>query len=72
MREKPGFRDQLEALMARFPGRDVIDIKEAAALLGCDVRTLRNDKSFPAIKIGLPNGNGPVRVSLVHLARWMS
>lgn len=72
MREKPGFRDQLEALMARFPGRDVIDIKEAAALLGCDARTLRRDKNFPVLKVGSKNGNGPVRVSLVHLARWMS
>ena len=72
MREKPFFREQLAALMARFPGKEVIDIKDAAALLGCDVRTLRNDKSFPAIKIGSPNGNGPVRVSLVHLARYMS
>jgi len=72
MREKPGFRDQLEALMNRFPGRDVIDLKEAAALIGCCTRTLREDKSFPIIKIGSPHGNGPCRVSLVQLARWMS
>lgn len=71
-REKEGFRDQLGALMERFPGRDVIDIKEAAELLGCGVRTLREDKKFPAIKLGSPRGHGPVRVSLVQLARWMS
>lgn len=72
MREKPGFRDQLEALMQRFPGRDVIDIKEAAELLHVCPRTLRENRTFPAIKLGSPRGNGPVRVSLVQLARWMS
>lgn len=72
MREKAGFRDQLEALMQRFPGRDVIDIKEAAELLGVCPRTLRENRTFPVIKLGAPRGNGPVRVSLVQLARWMS
>lgn len=71
-REKEGFRDQLGALMERFPGRDVIDIKEAAELLGCSPRTLREHKGFPIIKIGNPRGHGAVRVSLVQLARWMS
>lgn len=70
-REKEGFRDQLQALMDRFPGRDVIDIKEAAQVIGCHARTLREDKTFPVIKIGKPKGNGPCRVSLVQLARWM-
>ena len=72
MREKPGFRDQLQALMDRFPGRDVIDIKEAAELLGCCTRTLRENSTFPIIKIGNPRGHGPCKVSLVQLARWMS
>ena len=72
VREKPGFRDQLQALMDRYPGRDVINIQEAAQMLGVCARTLREDKSFPAIKIGSPRSNGPVRVSLVQLARWMS
>lgn len=71
MREKIGFREQLQALMDRFPGRDVIDLKEAAQLLGCCTRTLREDTSFPVIKIGKPKGSGPCRVSLVELARWM-
>lgn len=70
-REKEGFRDQLQALMERFPGREMIDLKEAAALIGCCTRTLREDKSFPVIKLGSPKGNGPCRVSLVQLARWM-
>lgn len=71
-REKEGFREQLQVLMDRFPGRDVIDIKEAASVMRCCVRTLRENKTFPVIKIGNPRGNGPVRVSLVQLARWMS
>lgn len=70
-REKEGFRDQLQALIERFPGREMIDLKEAAELVGCCTRTLREDKSFPVIKIGNPRGHGPCRVSLVALARWM-
>ena len=72
MKEKVGFREQLQALMDRYPGRDVIDLKEAAELLGCNVRTLRESDTFPVIKIGNPKGHGPCRVSLVQLARWMS
>jgi hypothetical protein len=71
-REKEGFREQLAALMERYPGREVIDIKEAAEMLNVCVRTLREDQSFPSIKIGSKRGNGPVRVSLVQLARWMT
>ena len=71
MREKAGFREQLQALMDRFPGRDMIDLKEAAELIGCHPRTLREDNTFPVIKIGAPRGHGPCRVSLVQLARWM-
>lgn len=58
--------------MERYPGRDVIDIKEAAQLLGCCTRTLKENDDFPKIKVGSPRGHGPVRVSLVQLARWMS
>ena len=71
-REKEGFREQLQALMDRFPGREVIDIKEAADVLGCCTRTLRDSKDFPIIKLGSPRGHGPCRVSLVQLARFMS
>lgn len=72
MREKSGFREQLQALQDRFPGREVIDIKEAADMLGCCTRTLRESNTFPVIKIGNPRGHGPCKVSLVQLARWMS
>lgn len=71
-REKEGFRDQLQNLMDKYPGREVIDIKEAAALLDVHQDTLKRDKTFPYIKMGKKRGNGPCRVALVQLARWMS
>ncbi len=69
-REKEGFRDQLQRLMERYPGREVIYIQEAATLLGVCVRTLREDKTFPQKKTG--GRTGKVLVPLVGLARWMS
>lgn len=70
MREKENFREQLQRLMDRYPGREVIDIKEAADMLGVHPRTLRTDDSFPQRKIG--GKTGPVVVPLVGLARWLS
>ena len=52
MREKPEFREQLERLMQRYPDREMIEVKEAASLIGCDYRTLVNDKEFPTRKLG--------------------
>ena len=71
-KEKEGFRDQLQNLMDRFPGREVIDIKEAAVLLEVHQDTLKRDKTFPYIKMGQRRGNSPCKVMLVQLARWMS
>lgn len=69
-REKEGFRDQLQNLMDRFPGREVIDLKEAAAMLEVCPRTLKVNKTFPAKKMG--GKTAKYIVPLVGLARWMS
>lgn len=68
-REKEGFREQLEQLRERFPEREAINIKEAAQIIGVCDRTLKEDKSFPAKKLG--GKTGPYIVPLVGLARWM-
>lgn len=71
-REKEGFRDQLERLSERYPGREAIGIEEAAEIVGLDRRTLISDKSFPARKCGnkSPTG-GKYIVPLAGLARWL-
>ena len=44
-REKEDFRDNLDRLEEKFPGREYISAKEAAEFLGLDIRTVR--KHFP-------------------------
>lgn len=65
-REKEGFRDQLESLVQRFPGREAIGISDCVDILGFDRRVLLADRTFPARKIG-----GKYMVPLVALARWL-
>lgn len=72
-REKEGFREQLARLDELYPGREAISIQEASALLGLYRRTLLEDESFPAKKIGAPRSSrgGKYVVPKVPLARWM-
>lgn len=67
MREKPEFREQLERLIQRYPDREMIEVREAASLIGCDYRTLVNDENFPTRKLGTR-----ILVPLVSMARWMA
>ena len=70
-REKEGYRDQLERLSTRFPGRETIYIKEACEVIGLSRETLLLDKTFPAKKPG-DKKDGRIVIPLVALARWMS
>lgn len=70
-REKEGYRDQLERLSERFPGRETIYITEACEVVGLCRDTLLLDKTFPAKRPG-GKKNGRIVVPLVALARWMS
>ena len=63
-REKECFRDVLERLSERYPGKEAIPLKEASELVGTCERTLKEDSKFPARKIG-----GKYVVPLVPLAR---
>lgn len=65
-REKEGFREQLESLVSRFPGKEAVSLETCCELLDTDRRILLNDKTFPAKKVG-----GKYLIPLVGLARWL-
>lgn len=61
-REKPAYRDNLERIIERFPGKEVLTIKEVSEFTGKNPRTV--SKYFP-IKKGLG-------ISIATLARELS
>lgn len=63
-REKPNYRDTLEALTQRTDGRLIITLAEAAELLGVDRRRL---SGIPTVKAGRSK-----MVSVAYLARMLS
>lgn len=69
MYEPDGYRQQLERLTDRFPGKEFIGIADACTNFGCDRRTLLADKTFPAKQI---NGARKYFIPIVSLARWMT
>lgn len=73
-REKEGFRDQLERLIERYPGRETLRIDEVCSLLGVYRTTLLQDKTFPAKKVGHTKSKtgGVYLVPIVGLARWLA
>ena len=66
-REKQDFREQLDRLLQLYPGREMIEVREAARVVGCDYRTLVRDKAFPTRQLGTK-----IFVPLVGMARWMA
>lgn len=67
MREKRDYRDNLARLYERFPGREALSIKETAALLGLDPRTVREVADLPRKRVG-----NLYIVPIVGLAKWLS
>ena len=45
-REKQYFRDVLESIRDAYPGKEMLNIKEVAAFVGCDYRTAKKRFSF--------------------------
>jgi hypothetical protein len=66
-REKETYRENLEELRARFPGRETISVPEAAAYLGVTKERLFADETFPKRPIGKQTS-----VVLVNFARWLA
>lgn len=67
MREKADYRANLELILAAYPGRAVLSMQEACALLRRDRRTLLKDAAFPAQLLG-----GKYAIPVTALARYMS
>lgn len=67
-REPNGYREQLEHLSEKFPGKEVLSVQEVCSMLGCHRQTLLADKTFPAKQI---RGKGKYYIPIVGLARWM-
>lgn len=67
-REPDGYREQLELLAERFPGKEVLSIQDVCKMFGCHRQTLLADKTFPRKQIG---GKGKYYIPIVGLARWM-
>jgi len=68
MYEPDGYRQQLERLSEKFPGKEFIGIADACIILGCDRRTLLSDRTFPVKQI---SGARKYFIPIVGLARWM-
>ena len=66
-REKELFRDNLERLRELFPDVEVLTMDETCKLLRLDRRTLLQDKTCPAKKVGKK-----YIVPIVGLASYMS
>lgn len=66
-REKEQYRENLLALSAAFPGKELICLADAARYVGKDPRTLRKIKDFPVEKVG----RGYL-VRVRRLASWLS
>jgi len=69
MREPDGYREQLEHLTQRFPGKEVLSIQEVCKMFRCNRRKFLTDKTFPVKQF---NGTGKYYIPIVKLAWWMA
>jgi len=69
VREPDGYREQLEHLTQRFPGKEVLSIQEVCKMFRCNRRKLLTDKTFPVKQF---NGQGTYYIPIVKLAWWMA
>lgn len=66
-REKEGYRDQLEVVLAAFPAHDLLSPSEVAEFCGCSRRTISR-RIPPTAWIGTGCGK---RITRSALARFM-
>lgn len=67
-REKEAYRDNLERILAAFPGQEILTQKQIAQWLHLDPRTVK--QRFP-LKEGTGRGS-PCWISVATLARELS
>ena len=66
-RELEDYRDNIALLTQMFPNKATLSVEEAAAVIGCDKRTIISNKEVPTVRVGRR-----VTVPLVGLARYLS
>lgn len=71
-REKELYRDNLQMLRERFPGKETISIQEASKIVGVSRQSLVANKDFPKIDIGNGSKNCHWRVPIIKLASYLS
>lgn len=64
MRENPRLREQIRELAEQNGGRQTMNLKQAAEIVGCDPRTLRE-------RMKLKKTGRRYIVSVVAVAEWM-
>ncbi len=62
-REKPGYRDNIEQISERFPGAEMLTVKQVAAFTGLTEQTVR--KKFPLNRL-------TKRISVYEFARLIT
>ena len=65
-REKESYRDNLEAVMTRFPGKDVLSLNDVAQYTGMGYRKLMSRD----IPLPRPSKRGNYIIPAPSLARW--
>ena len=75
MRDKQGYREQIERLADIYPNKVALSLTEAASALGIDKRTLLvliDKKKLPATDISNGSRNRRYIISVTAIARMMA
>ena len=68
-REKEAYRDNLERIMDRFPGKEVLTLQDVGAFTGMGYRAIKSS-GIPFKAVG---GKRPSYIiSIASFARWLS
>lgn len=73
MREKQGYREQIERLAEIYPGKITLSLSEAASALGIDKRTvvtMIEKKKLAATDISAGGKNKRYRIPITAVARF--
>ncbi len=74
-REKQNYREQLEIIVALYPGRAALTVSEAAEVLGVDRRTIktlieRGKDPLPATDVSAGSQNKKYIIPISAIARF--
>lgn len=75
MREKQGYREQIEALATVFPGKVSLSISEAAKALDVDRRTVNaliEQKRLTAINVSLGDKYNRYLIPITSIAKMLT